>query len=106
VELIAPRRGGTHHAQKWLSPGPKLSDAQKEDVAFGLRSPRRFPGWNRQSVVVKNGTVLAVEGLRHGQVPRARRRTGGKVGGAIAVKVAKVGHDMRFDIPLLRRQDP
>ena len=51
-----------------------------------------------QTVVVKDGMVLAVEAFE-GTNDAIRR--GGKLGGpgAVVVKVAKVGHDMRFDIP-------
>ncbi len=58
-----------------------------------------------QSVVVKKGAVLAVEGfegtdkclLRGGELA-------GKEGGAVAVKVAKEKHDMRWDIPCVGEQ--
>jgi len=52
--------------------------------------------------VVKNGTVLAVEVFEG--TDNCLRRGGelaGKDGGAVAVKVAKEKHDMRFDIPCL-----
>jgi DUF1009 family protein len=51
-------------------------------------------------VVVKDGTVLAVEGFEG--TDRCLARGGelaGKEGGAVAIKVAKPGHDFRFDIP-------
>jgi UDP-2,3-diacylglucosamine hydrolase len=53
-----------------------------------------------QTVVVKEGMVLAVEAFEG--TDRAIRR-GGKLGGkgAVVVKVPKVGHDMRFDIPVV-----
>lgn len=104
VELIA--------ATPWLAPlmpqagfalGPGLSAKQKEDVAFGFQLAREVSRLNiGQLVVVKDGTVLAVEGfegtdqclLRGGELA-------GKNGGAVAIKVAKLNHDMRFDIPCL-----
>ncbi|MDR3459540.1 MAG: UDP-2,3-diacylglucosamine diphosphatase LpxI [Verrucomicrobiae bacterium] len=97
-------------ATPWLAPimpqtgfhmGPKLSAAQKEDVAFGFRIAKEISRLEiGQSVVVKNGTVLAVEGFEGTDKCLARGgELGGKDGGAVAVKVAKVGHDMRFDIP-------
>jgi UDP-2,3-diacylglucosamine hydrolase len=49
---------------------------------------------------VKDGTVLAVEGFEG--TDKCLMRGGelaGKNGGAIAVKVAKEKHDLRFDIP-------
>lgn len=53
-----------------------------------------------QTVVVKDGMVLAVEAFEG--TDQAIRR-GGKLGGrgAVVVKVPKVGHDMRFDIPVV-----
>lgn len=53
-----------------------------------------------QTVVVKEGMVLAVEAFEG--TDKAIRR-GGKLGGkgAVVVKVPKVGHDMRFDIPVI-----
>jgi UDP-2,3-diacylglucosamine hydrolase len=53
-------------------------------------------------VVVQEGTVLAVEGF---EGTDACLRRGGELSGrkrqAVAVKVAKAGHDMRFDIPCI-----
>jgi len=53
-----------------------------------------------QTVVVKEGMILAVEAFEG--TDRAIRR-GGKLGGkgVVVVKVPKVGHDMRFDIPVI-----
>jgi DUF1009 family protein len=102
VELI--------EATPWLKPlmpgsnfllGPKLSDEQKSDVAFGHRIAKEISRLEiGQTVVVKNGTVLAVEGFEG--TDRCLARGGelaGKNGGAVAVKVAKKNHDLRFDIP-------
>jgi DUF1009 family protein len=97
-------------ATPWLEPimpktgfhlGPKLSDAQKEDVAYGFRIAKEISRLDiGQLVIVKNGTVLAVEGFEGTDKCLARGgELGGKDGGAVAVKVAKLGHDMRFDIP-------
>ena len=58
-----------------------------------------------QLVVVKNGTVLAVEGFEGTDKCLARGgELAGKDGGAVAVKVAKCNHDMRFDIPCIGAQ--
>ena len=53
-----------------------------------------------QTLVIKDGMVLAVEALE-GTNEAIRR--GAKLGGrgAVVVKVARVGHDMRFDIPVV-----
>ena len=102
IELIEPTR--------WLKPimpgagfhlGPKLSSEQREDVDFGFRMAKEVSRLDiGQSVVVRNGAVLAVEGFE--STDKCLLRGGelaGKDGGAIAVKVAKENHDMRWDIP-------
>jgi UDP-2,3-diacylglucosamine hydrolase len=104
VELI--------EATPWLQPlmpgagyavGPKLTEAQQADVAFGLRIAKEISRLEiGQSVVVKGGTVLAVEGFEG--TDRCLARGGelaGKDGGAIAIKVAREKHDLRFDLPCI-----
>lgn len=99
-------------ATPWLRPimpqtgfhmGPKLSDEQKSDVAYGFQIAKEISRLEiGQLVVVKKGTVLAVEGFEG--TDNCLKRGGelaDKHGGAVAVKVAKAGHDMRFDIPCL-----
>jgi len=104
VELI--------EATPWLAPlmpqnefhlGPKLSAEQKADVEFGFRIAKEVSRLEiGQLVVVKNGTVLAVEGFEGTDKCLARGgELAGKNGGAVAVKVAKLNHDMRFDIPCI-----
>ena len=107
VELI--------EATPWLQPlmpsagfhlGRKLSAAQREDVAFGFGLAREVSRMEiGQLVVVKEGTVLAVEGFEGTDECLARGgELAGKDGGAVAVKVAKLNHDMRFDVPCLGPQ--
>ena len=52
------------------------------------------------TVVVKDGMVLAVEAF---EGTNAAIRRGAKLGGrgAVVVKIARDGHDMRFDIPVV-----
>jgi DUF1009 family protein len=99
-------------ATPWLAPlmpdknfqlGPKLSAAQREDVEFGFRIAKEVSRLEiGQIVVVKNGTVLAVEGFEGTDKCLARGgELAGRDGGAVAVKVAREKHDMRFDIPCL-----
>jgi len=58
-----------------------------------------------QTVVVKDGTVLAVEGFEGTDKCLARGGDlAGREGGAVAVKVAREKHDFRFDIPCLGPQ--
>ncbi len=86
--------------------GAKLSDAQRADVNFGFRIAKEVSRLEiGQIVVVKNGTVLAVEGFEGTDKCLARGgELAGKDGGAVAVKVAKPNHDMRFDIPCIGPQ--
>src|SRR6266850_6025287 len=104
VELI--------EATPWLKPlmpakgfqfGPKLSDEQRADVDFGFRIAKETSRLEiGQTVVVKNGTVLAVEGFEGTDKCLARGgELAGKQGGAVAVKVARENHDMRFDVPCI-----
>ncbi len=83
--------------------GPRLSREQEEDVRFGFGIAKEVSRLEiGQTVVVKRGTVLAVEGFEG--TDRCLLRGGelaGKEGGAVAVKVAKADHDLRFDIPCL-----
>jgi len=102
-------------AQPWLKPlmpangfqiGPKLSGDQKTDVEFGFKIAREVSRLEiGQTVVVKNGTVLAVEAFEGTDKCLARGgELAGKNGGGVAVKVAKLHHDMRFDIPCIGAQ--
>lgn len=104
VELI--------EATPWLTPlmpaegfslGPKLSAEQQADVAFGYRIAKEIARLEiGQLVVVKNGVVLAVEGFEGTDKCLARGgELAGRDGGAVAVKVAREKHDLRFDIPCL-----
>jgi len=99
-------------ATPWLAPlmpgagfhlGPTLTAAQREDVAFGFKLAKEISRLDiGQLVVVKHGTVLAVEGFEGTDKCLARGgELAGKDGGAVAVKVAKASHDMRFDVPCL-----
>ena len=84
-----------------LIAGRKLSRREEDDVAFGFEIAREISRLDiGQTVVVKNGTVLAVEGFE-GTNEAIRR--GGALGrkDAVMVKVAKPNHDMRFDVPVI-----
>ncbi len=99
----------------WLAPlmpgpgfqlGRRLTADQAADVAFGHRLAKEVSRLEiGQLVVVKEGTVLAVEGFEG--TDRCLARGGelaGPKGGAVAVKVAKENHDLRFDIPCIGPQ--
>jgi UDP-2,3-diacylglucosamine hydrolase len=107
VELI--------EATPWLQPlmpakgfhlGPKISDDQLSDVNFGFRTAKEVSRLEiGQTVVVKDGTVLAVEAFEGTDKCLARGGDlAGKNGGAVAVKVARENHDLRFDIPCVGPQ--
>ncbi|TAL05089.1 MAG: LpxI family protein, partial [Verrucomicrobia bacterium] len=91
---------------KDFSLGPKLKAEQREDVEFGLRIAKETSRLEiGQTVVVKEGTVLAVEGFEGTDKCLARGgELAGKDGGAVGVKVAKLNHDMRFDLPCIGPQ--
>ncbi len=102
-------------ATPWLRPlmpgpgfalGPKLTEAQREDVDLGFRIAKEVSRLEiGQTVVVKAGTVLAVEGFEGTDQCLTRGgQLAGKRGGAVAVKVAKDKHDMRFDVPCVGPQ--
>ena len=102
VELLS----ATSFLEDYLAPagliaGPKLSRRQEEDVDFGWKMAKEIAGLDiGQTVVVKNGTVLAVEGF-DGTNETIRR--GGKLAGkgGVMIKVAKPKQDMRFDVPVI-----
>lgn len=82
----------------WLT-RRRPSKTTEADIAFAVRMARRISGLDiGQTVVVRRGTVLAVEGF---EGTDAAIRRGGKLGrGRIVVaKVAKPNHDVRFDVP-------
>jgi len=76
--------------------GPK----QRADVAFGFPIAKTIAGLDiGQTVVVKDGAVLAVEAI---EGTDAAIRRAGQVGeGACVVKVAKPRQDPRFDMPAI-----
>jgi DUF1009 family protein len=83
--------------------GPNLSAGQRADVEFGFRIAKEVSRLEiGQTVVVKEGAVLAVEAFEGTDKCLARGgELAGKTGGAVAVKAAKEKHDLRFDIPCI-----
>ena len=76
---------------------PKRADWK--EIALGFRIAKDVGRWDvGQSLVLKNGIVLAVEGI---EGTDACIRRGGELarGGSVVVKVAKPGQDLRFDVP-------
>lgn len=74
---------------------------EKQDIQFGWRMAKGIGGLDiGQSVVVKNGAVLAVEAIEGTDEAILRGgRLGGK--GTVVVKVAKPMQDYRFDVPTI-----
>lgn len=90
-----------HLATEGLFAGPKPRDRVLEDIAYGLGIAKEVSRLDiGQTVVVKKGTVLAVEGF-DGTDSTIRR--GGELGKgeAVVVKVSKPRQDMRFDVPVV-----
>jgi DUF1009 family protein len=84
-----------------LIAGSKLSRREEEDVDLGWKMAKEIARLDiGQTVIVKNGTVLAVEAFE-GTNDAIRR--GGALAreDAVMVKVAKPDQDMRFDVPVI-----
>ena len=84
-----------------LIAGPKLSRREEDDINFGWEIAKQISRLDiGQTVLVKNGTVLAVEAFEG--TNEALRRGGMLAGkGAVMVKVAKPNQDLRFDVPVI-----
>ena len=84
-----------------LITGAKLSRCEEEDVDLGWKIAKEIARLDiGQTVIVKNGTVVAVEAFEG--TNEAIRRGGALAReGAVMVKVAKPNQDMRFDAPVI-----
>jgi DUF1009 family protein len=81
--------------------GPKPRRRVQDDMAFGLRIAKEVSRLDiGQTVVVRNGTVLAVEGFEGTNEAIKRGALLGR-GQAVAVKVSKPNQDFRFDVPVI-----
>jgi UDP-2,3-diacylglucosamine hydrolase len=81
--------------------GPSVKKRRLEDAEYGFRIAKETSRLDiGQTVVVKNGTVLAVEAFEGTNETVARGGALGK-GGATMVKVSKPNQDMRFDVPVI-----
>lgn len=79
--------------------GPKPSAQALLDIRTGFRVLAALGSVDvGQSVVVERGVVLAVEAVE-GTDEAVRRAGGLGRGGAVVVKAAKEGQDLRFDVP-------
>ncbi|PYL51047.1 MAG: DUF1009 domain-containing protein [Verrucomicrobia bacterium] len=88
-------------ASSGLLAGPKLSQQEQDDVELGWKIAKEIGRLDiGQTIIVRNGTVVAVEALEG--TNEAMRRGGELAGsGAVMVKVAKPNQDMRFDVPVM-----
>lgn len=84
-----------------LLAGPAPGRKHRSDLEFGFRIAKESSRLDiGQTVVVKNGTVLAVEAFEGTNAAILRGGTLGKAG-AVMVKVSKPGQDLRFDVPVI-----
>lgn len=77
------------------------TESEWRDLHLGARVAKAVSSLDiGQTVVVKTGTILSVEGFEGTDAAILRA---GKLGGpgSVVVKAAKRGHDMRFDIPVI-----
>lgn len=84
-----------------LIAGPRLSRREEEDVDLGWKIAKEIARLDiGQTVIVKNGAILAVEAFE-GTNESIKR--GGALGrkDAVMVKVAKPHQDLRFDVPVI-----
>jgi DUF1009 family protein len=84
-----------------LIAGPNLSKREENDVEFGWKISKEIARLDiGQTLIVKNGTVLAVEAF---EGTNETLKRGGKLArkGAVMIKVAKPNQDMRFDVPVI-----
>ncbi len=82
--------------------GPEPSERDWEDIHFGRRIVKATSALDiGQSIVVRRGTVLAVEAFEG--TDECIRRGGqlGKGADITLVKVSKPNQDMRFDVPVV-----
>ena len=88
-------------ARPGLIAGPKLSPRQEHDVELGWNVAKEIARLDiGQTIVVKNGTIVAVEALEGTNEAIKRGGTLTREG-AVMVKVSKPNQDMRFDVPVI-----
>ena len=100
VDPASPLRRGNLNDEGLLS-ARAPSDREMNDIRHGADVMRDMGRHDvGQTVLVKDGMVLAVEAF---EGTNAAIKRGGRLGGkgAVLVKGAREGHDMRFDIPVV-----
>ena len=82
--------------------GPELTKRQLADASYGFCIAKRTSAMDiGQSVLVRHGTVLAVEAF---EGTNACIRRGGELGkgkNVMLIKVSKPNQDFRFDVPVI-----
>jgi DUF1009 family protein len=84
-----------------LIAGAKLSRREEQDVDVGWKMAKEIARLDiGQTVIIKNGTVVAVEAFEGTNDAISR---GGALAreDAVMIKVAKPNQDMRFDVPVI-----
>jgi DUF1009 family protein len=90
-----------HLAKPGLMAGPRPPPHLSRDIQFGWPLAKALARMNiGQSLVVRKGTVMAVEGF---DGTDATLKRGGLIAGqdAMALKVTSPTQDMRFDVPVI-----
>jgi len=88
-------------ARPGLIAGSKLSPREEHDIEIGWNVAKEIARLDiGQTIVIKNGTIVAVEALE-GTNEAIKR--GGSLAreGAVVIKVSKLNQDMRFDVPVI-----
>jgi UDP-2,3-diacylglucosamine hydrolase len=88
-------------ASPGLIAGAGLNRREEEDVDLGWNIAKEIARLDiGQTIIVKNGTIVAVEAL---EGTNAAIKRGGMLAreGAVMIKVAKPNQDMRFDVPVI-----
>ena len=84
-----------------LIAGPKLSSREEHDVELGWNAAKEIARLDiGQTIIIKNGTIVAVEALEGTNEAIKRGGTLAREG-AVMVKVSKPNQDMRFDVPVI-----
>ena len=88
-------------APSGLIAGAKLSRQEEEDVDLGWKIAKEIARLDvGQTVIVKNGTIVAVEAFE-GTNETIKRGGALARNGAVMVKVPKPNQDLRFDVPVI-----
>ena len=107
IELVSST---TFLSHLLATPGPmttrRPTNEEKDDIRLGWAAAKAVAGFDiGQTVVVKNGAVIAVEAMEGTDAAILRAsdlaRSHGKQVPLTVVKVAKPRQDLRFDIPVL-----